>query len=121
MNQLLISTADGRTIAQGALDPTRAYWIGRETQCDFVLSDPSVSHKHALVFCAGGRWCIADTGSLEGFETEGGPSRFAVFAPESWVKIGDMYLWLAGASAGGEPIDATPPATKSGTNTGDTR
>lgn len=114
VNQLLISTADGRTIAQGALDPTRAYWIGRETQCDFVLGDPSVSHKHALVFCAGGRWCIADTGSLEGLETEEGPTRFAVFAPEAWVKIGEMFLWLAGAGAGGAPIDATPPTPRAG-------
>ncbi|MFM7052111.1 MAG: FHA domain-containing protein [Planctomycetota bacterium] len=96
MNELLISTADGRTLAQGPLEPTRAYWIGRESQCDFTLGDPSVSAKHALVFCAAGRWHVADAGSLTGLETEAGPTRAAVFAADAWIKVGSVYLWLSG-------------------------
>lgn len=114
VNELLISTADGRTLAQGPLEPTRAYWIGRESQCDFTLGDPSVSAKHALVFCAAGRWHVADAGSLTGLETEAGPTRSAVFAPDAWIKVGSVYLWLSGRipPAGELPDAAGPDASR---------
>lgn len=96
--ELLISRPDGQVLAQRRLDPARAYWIGRESHCDFVMDHPDVSRRHALIFQVHGRWIISDTGSLNGLETESGPIRSGRLSAEAWVEIGGAYLWLAGGS-----------------------
>lgn len=40
--------------------------IGRGRLCDFLVADPTVSHRHALLAHADGRWAIRDLGSTNG-------------------------------------------------------
>lgn len=114
--ELLLSKPDGQVLAQRRLDPTRAYWIGRESHCDFLIDAPSVSRRHALVYCANGRWMISDTGSLEGLETEAGPILSTQLSSDRWVEIGGCYLWLAGGFREAPAwVDAVPtPASPDG-------
>lgn len=114
--EVLLSTPDGQVLANRKLDPLRAYWVGRESNCDIVIESASVSRRHALIFQSFSRWFACDAGSVGGLDTENGPVRSAVLSADAWVKIGSVYLWLAGGSAKlPEWIDArpsTPPAGK---------
>jgi putative serine protease PepD len=113
--EILISTPDGQVLANRKLDPVRAYWIGRESNCDIVIESASVSRRHALVFHSNGRWLACDAGSVGGLDTENGPVRCAHLSADAWVKIGSVYIWLAGASAAPpEWIDARPSTPASG-------
>lgn len=40
--------------------------IGRSRSCDFVVSDPAVSARHAFIVREGGDWFLRDNGSLNG-------------------------------------------------------
>jgi len=40
--------------------------IGRLSKCDIVISQPTVSRRHAVVYRKGNRWVIADQGSSHG-------------------------------------------------------
>ena len=105
--ELLISTPDGQVLANRKLDPVRAYWIGRESHCDIVIDNVAVSRRHALVFFINGRWLACDAGSTSGLDTETGPVRCAQLSADTWVKIGSVYIWLAGAPTPALPwIDA---------------
>lgn len=107
--ELLISTPDGQVLANRKLDPVRAYWIGRDSHCDIVIESPAVSRRHALVFCINGRWLACDAGSTAGLDTEAGSVRCAQLSADAWVKIGSVYIWLAGAPAAAPAwIDARP-------------
>lgn len=114
--ELLISQPDGQVLAQRKLNPVRGYWIGRESSCDVVIDNPSVSRRHAFVFCANGRWMICDAGSTEGLETEGGAVRQAMLSADTWVGVGSVYIWLSGAGAKvPDWIDARPSTSEAGT------
>ncbi len=105
--ELLISTPDGQVLANRKLDPVRAYWIGRESHCDVVIENAAVSRRHALVFFINGRWLACDAGSTSGLDTETGAVRCAQLSADAWVKIGSVYIWLAGATTAAPPwIDA---------------
>jgi len=107
--ELLISTPDGQVLANRKLDPVRAYWIGRESHCDIVIENSAVSRRHALVFQSNGRWLACDAGSIGGLDTEVGPVRCAPLSADAWVKIGSVYVWLAGAPQQAPAwIDARP-------------
>ena len=113
--ELLISQPDGQVLAQRKLNPVRGYWIGRESSCDVVIDNPSVSRRHAFVFSANGRWVICDAGSVEGLDTEGGPVRQAILSADAWVGVGSVYIWLSGASPKvPDWIDARPSTSEAG-------
>lgn len=97
--ELLISTPEGKVLANRKLDATRAYWIGRESICDVIVDSVSVSRRHALVFQSNGRWYASDAGSMVGLQTEAGAVRFALLSADTWVKVGSVYVWLAGGSS----------------------
>ncbi len=40
--------------------------IGRSRQSDFVVADPTVSHRHAVLSHASGTWTLTDAGSTNG-------------------------------------------------------
>jgi serine phosphatase RsbU (regulator of sigma subunit)/pSer/pThr/pTyr-binding forkhead associated (FHA) protein len=40
--------------------------VGRTTECDLVLGNPSVSRRHAALVCSGGRVLVEDLGSHNG-------------------------------------------------------
>ena len=109
MAELIISQPDGTVLAQRKLDPTRGYWIGRESNCDIVIDNAAVSRRHAFVFHTNGRWLACDAGSTGGLETESGPVRSAQLSADAWVNVGSVFVWLAGAP-GSAPawIDARP-------------
>ncbi|MBI1302866.1 MAG: FHA domain-containing protein [Phycisphaera sp.] len=113
--ELLISTPEGEVVANRKLDPTRAYWVGRESSCDIVIENASVSRRHALVFQANGRWLACDAGSHGGLETEQGAVRATPLSADAWIKVGSVYLWLAGGAPDAPDwIDARPEAAAHG-------
>jgi cytochrome P450/NADPH-cytochrome P450 reductase len=55
--------------AQGvdrSLPGGRSYRVGRDPQCDIVITDARVSWQHAVLRVEGSRWVLADTGSTNG-------------------------------------------------------
>lgn len=58
--------------------------IGRESSCDVVVLDPSVSRHHAELLYADGGWLVRDTGSTNGTSVNGAP------ATQSRVYDGDV-------------------------------
>jgi cytochrome P450 / NADPH-cytochrome P450 reductase len=55
--------------AQGydrSLSAGRGYLIGRDPECDIVLTDSRVSWQHAVVRPENGRWVLVDNGSTNG-------------------------------------------------------
>jgi hypothetical protein len=51
--------------------PERSVTIGRSHECDCVVSDPSVSRRHASFSPAEGGWRLADLGSTNGTRLNG--------------------------------------------------
>jgi hypothetical protein len=51
--------------------PTRPTTIGRSIECDCVLTEPSVSRRHAQVRRAGDVWLLRDLGSSNGTRVNG--------------------------------------------------
>jgi pSer/pThr/pTyr-binding forkhead associated (FHA) protein len=58
--------------------------IGRSSSCQLVLSDDTVSRRHAELFLDGGRWILRDLGSSNGTWVNG---RRVV---EAEVRTGDV-------------------------------
>jgi len=49
-----------------SLPGTRSYLIGRDPQCDIVITDDRVSWRHAVLQPQGGRWVLVDNASTNG-------------------------------------------------------
>jgi hypothetical protein len=45
--------------------------IGRSSSCDLMLSDPTVSRRHARLIHRGGKWVLQDLGSTNGTALNG--------------------------------------------------
>lgn len=60
-------------LASYAIYPGEQVVMGRSPECDLVLSDPSVSRRHAVLTENGGRWFVDDLGSTNGTATSSGP------------------------------------------------
>jgi pSer/pThr/pTyr-binding forkhead associated (FHA) protein len=113
--ELILSQPDGTVLAQKKLDPTRGYWIGRESNCDFVVDNAKVSRRHAFIFQSNGRWMACDAGSMGGLETESGIIRAGMLSADNWVCVGSVYVWLGGGSPyQPEWIDARPEMSADG-------
>jgi hypothetical protein len=52
-------------------EPRAAITIGRHRDCDCVLSEPSVSRRHAQLRLDGERWLLRDLGSRNGTRVNG--------------------------------------------------
>ena len=65
--------------------------LGRSPDCHCLLSDPSVSRRHARITHDGERWLVADLGSLNGTRVNGWR-----IADETEIRPGDR-LSLGGA------------------------
>jgi pSer/pThr/pTyr-binding forkhead associated (FHA) protein len=98
MPELLVSNADGDTIAECPVKPRAALTVGRSDGNDLIVPVDSVSRRHVLVFDHAGTWFAADLGSRLGLENDRGSTRFHAFTgDDSWVQMGPAYLWLVGA------------------------
>jgi len=71
---------EGRTAVLGA----RGGVIGRSRDCDVVVTDETVSRRHAEVLPSGGSWIVKDLGSTNGVKVNGRKIR----GPQS-LKRGD--------------------------------
>lgn len=70
--------------------------IGRIPGNDVVLTDPSVSARHARLRLAGGVWTLADLGSINGSLVDGEPVQQALpLAPGSIIRLGEVELAFA--------------------------
>lgn len=72
--------------------------IGRDPQCDLVISHHSISRRHLRLDCApDGQWLVEDLGSKNGTRMDG--RMIAGMQPLSdgaWFAAGDAYLRLEG-------------------------
>ena len=64
--------------------------VGRDTDCDVVLSSRSVSRKHAIVERSADGWAVRDLGSANGVFVEGKRVSEAPLAPGASLRFGDV-------------------------------
>jgi pSer/pThr/pTyr-binding forkhead associated (FHA) protein len=64
--------------------------IGRDTDCDVVLSSRSVSRKHAIVERSGEAWVARDLGSANGLFVEGKRVSEAPLTSGTSLRFGDV-------------------------------
>ena len=53
-------------LGEVAIDPGRSYVAGRQSTCDFPVSDANVSRQHAEIYWDGEGWSVRDLGSTNG-------------------------------------------------------
>ena len=66
--------------------------IGRNPDCDVVLSAPAVSRQHARLTFREGSWILHDLDSTNGTLVNGAPVRQCKLEPGDRVVIGDRQL-----------------------------
>ena len=49
-----------------SLRPGRSYVVGRDPECDIVISDAYASRQHAVLRLEDGQWVLEDDGSSNG-------------------------------------------------------
>jgi cytochrome P450 / NADPH-cytochrome P450 reductase len=92
-----------------------SYLIGRDPQCDIVITDARVSWRHAVLRLEHGRWVLADTGSTNG--------TYAGYQRVDRVEINGECLIRLGHPADGPVLSCTvsgadPRQAASGTSAG---
>lgn len=70
--------------------------VGRDPDCDVVLSSRSVSRRHAVVERAAEGWVVRDLGSANGVFVEGKRLAQATLAPGASVRFGDVEATFEG-------------------------
>jgi pSer/pThr/pTyr-binding forkhead associated (FHA) protein len=73
--------------------------VGRDPDCDVVLSSRSVSRKHAIVEKRGAVWFARDLGSANGLFVEGKRVSEAPLAPDASLRFGDVEATFASGGA----------------------
>lgn len=111
----------GETLAIGVLEVVRGvhkgesfallpieYTLGRGSDCDLVLRDPSVSRRHARIRWEPPAFVIADAGSAHGLQVGEGRVPEAVLCAGDLVQVGSAVLRYlpidADASTPGAPV-----------------
>lgn len=64
--------------------------VGRDTDCEVVLSSRSVSRKHAILERSGRGWVVRDLGSANGLFVEGKRVSEAPLATGTSLRFGDV-------------------------------
>jgi hypothetical protein len=75
------------------------YTLGRRLDCDVVLSDPTVSRRHAQLRWRFGRYVLYDLGSSAGTRVNGHPVAEAVLEPGDVIRLGAVDI-IYGQDAG---------------------
>jgi hypothetical protein len=70
--------------------------IGRSRRCDFVVRDPSVSRRHALLIRSGDAWTLYDLGSTNGTRINGWRVERATLRAGDDLELGGMRFRFAG-------------------------
>ena len=66
--------------------------IGRETTCDIVVGDPSVSRRHAEILHNDSGWLVRDTGSTNGTSVNGTPTTQSRIYNGDIITLGNTQL-----------------------------
>jgi hypothetical protein len=66
--------------------------VGRHRACDVVLSDPSVSRRHARLIYRDARWVLQDLASTNGTVVNGRPVGRCELRPGDRVLVGEAGL-----------------------------
>lgn len=85
------------------LDLDRPRVIGRDAACDLVLTDPSVSARHASIAWEDGHVVVRDLGSTNGLLVNGVAVARGVLANESRLQLGETALVVS-------PVPAVRPS-----------
>jgi pSer/pThr/pTyr-binding forkhead associated (FHA) protein len=62
--------------------------IGRSRRCDFIVPDPSVSRRHALLMRSPEGWTVYDLGSTNGTRVNGWRVERAVLHADDELRLG---------------------------------
>lgn len=71
-----------------------AVMVGREPGCDLLLSDPTVSRRHARIWLEAGQVCIEDLGSSVGTYVNGARITRRTVRPGDTVRFGARASYL---------------------------
>ncbi len=108
-------TASGRTV----IHEGDAFRIGTHPSNDLVLSDSMVSRFHCRVVREDTRWCIEDSGSLNGTRIGELQILRAILPPEAVITIGESTIRIRASDAA---VSSQPTSVASfGALTGSTR
>jgi hypothetical protein len=69
--------------------------IGRSRRCDFVVRDPSVSRRHALLIRGQDGWTLYDLGSTNGTRINGWRVERATLRPGDELELGGSRFRFA--------------------------
>ena len=69
--------------------------IGRSRRCDFVVGDPSVSRRHALLIRNDDGWTVYDLGSTNGTRINGWRVERATLRPGDELELGGSRFRFA--------------------------
>jgi pSer/pThr/pTyr-binding forkhead associated (FHA) protein len=70
--------------------------IGRSRRCDFVVRDPSVSRRHALLIRSEDAWTLYDLGSTNGTRINGWRVERATLRAGDELELGGTSFRFAG-------------------------
>lgn len=88
-------TAPRVLVVDGAETPLEhSLQIGRSSRCDIVLTDDTVSRRHAEIALRGGLCVVRDLGSCNGTFVNGRPVTRARLRPGDELQLGETVLRL---------------------------
>jgi len=79
---------------QFMLDPDRPSHLGRGSGCEVLLTDPSTSRFHAVVYFEDDSWHLRDTSSRNGTKVNGQKADTVRLANRSKIQVGSTQLQL---------------------------
>jgi hypothetical protein len=91
------------------LEPDREYVLGRSSDCDLRVPDPSVSRRHCSVLSREGCLVVQDLGSAHGLRHAGAPVAQCTLGPGDVVQLGAAELRFVASADEGIPRPTPPP------------
>ena len=74
------------------LDVDRTMHVGRDSNCEIMLSDPVTSRYHAVLFFEEERWQVRDTKSRNGMLVNGQKTDHATLSDSHVIQVGKTEL-----------------------------
>ena len=100
--QYLLITRPGQPPETLNLVSDRTYTMGRAADCEIVLSDGSISRRHAHVFARDDGWWVEDLQSKNGTKLNGKPVQEATrLSPGDRIELGPCSLDFSGQPSSG--------------------
>ena len=90
-----LKVAEGPDAGKSVAVETAPVLIGKDPTCELVLTDPSVSRRHAVLTAGANGFWIEDLGSTNGTEINGVVVKAAMLPPGARLRVGDTILEFA--------------------------